>query len=80
MTRPGKRDAEHTAARRAVARKHHPDVGGDPDVYAAELVAVERRYSNQPPTAYRRESVVKRRARAVIRAVTARRKKNYFDI
>ncbi len=42
--------AEHTAARRAVARAHHPDVGGDPDVYAAELAAVERRFVTAPAT------------------------------
>nr|WP_296773947.1 hypothetical protein [Rhodococcus sp. (in: high G+C Gram-positive bacteria)] len=79
------RSAEHTAARRAVARKHHPDLGGDPEVYAAELAAVERRYNRlteaqAPTTAFRRESAAKRRARAMFRAITRTRNTRYFDI
>lgn len=81
------RSAEHTAARRAVARAHHPDVGGDPDVYAAELAAVERRFGTTPATFEPitvRRSVWKRRKRsattAVVRALDRVRSKRYFDI
>lgn len=88
------RSAEHTAARRAVARAHHPDVGGDPDVYAAELAAVERRFGTTPvtfgtvPVTFEpitvRRSEWKRRKRsattAVVRALDRVRSKRYFDI
>lgn len=30
-------DAEYKAARRAIARKHHPDMGGDPAAYLQAL-------------------------------------------
>ena len=88
------RSAEHTAARRAVARAHHPDVGGDPDVYAAELAAVERRFVPAPatfgtepstfePITFRR-SVWKHRKRsvttAVVRSLNRVRSKRYFEI
>ena len=81
------RSAEHTAARRAVARAHHPDVGGDPDVYAAELAAVERRFGTAPaifePITLRR-SVWKHRKRsattAVVRSLNRVRSKRYFEI
>lgn len=81
------RSAEHTAARRAVARAHHPDVGGDPDVYAAELAAVERRFGTAPATfepITLRRSVWKHRKRsvttAVVRSLNRVRSKRYFEI
>lgn len=88
------RSAEHTAARRAVARAHHPDVGGDPDVYAAELAAVERRFVPAPATfgtapatlepITLRRSVWKHRKRsvttAVVRSLNRVRSKRYFEI
>lgn len=81
------RSAEHTAARRAVARAHHPDVGGDPDVYAAELAAVERRFGTAPATLEPitlRRSVWKHRKRsattAVVRSLNRVRSKRYFEI
>lgn len=76
------RSAEHTAARRAVARAHHPDVGGDADVYAAELAAVERRFATTPETGpvRFRASPWKRRRRTLLRALTRSRTKRYFDI
>lgn len=72
------RSAEHTAARRAVARQHHPDVGGDPVVYAAELAAVERRFA--PATTTLHQSDWKRRYRTIARPLTKLRRKRYFDI
>lgn len=74
----GKRSDRHTAARRAVARLHHPDVGGDPEVYAAELAAVDRRFA--PPTTVFQTSRWKQLCRSTFRKVTRVRRKNYFDI
>lgn len=86
------RAAAYKAARRAVAREHHPDIGGDPARYMAELAAVERRFSVLPsapnnaasaPTAFRRSSVpatlraLPRKIARMRRRVTQR---NYFDI
>ena len=42
------RAAEYKAARRAVAREHHPDIGGDPARYMAELAEVDRRFAVLP--------------------------------
>ncbi|MFC8177627.1 MULTISPECIES: hypothetical protein [Nocardiaceae] len=72
------RSAEHTAARRAVARKHHPDVGGDPAVYAAELAAVDRRFSRAPTTIRRR--TWKHYYRRIFGPAGRLRSKRYFDI
>lgn len=72
------RSAEHTAARRAVAKRHHPDVGGDPDVYAAELAAVDRKFGAAP--IFVRQSSWKRRSRLIFRPISRRRSTRYFDI
>lgn len=72
------RSAEHIAARRAVAKAHHPDVGGDANVYAAELAAVDRRFA--PTPAAFKQSQWKRRRRSFIKALTRARPKRYFDI
>ncbi|KQT91530.1 hypothetical protein ASG49_10935 [Marmoricola sp. Leaf446] len=40
---PGSERAR-AAARRAVIRRHHPDVGGDPEVLRRELAAVDAAY------------------------------------
>jgi hypothetical protein len=37
-------DAARRRALRAVARRHHPDVGGDPEAYVRAVEAVERRF------------------------------------
>ncbi|AEF42846.1 hypothetical protein [Hoyosella subflava] len=34
--------AHYKAARRAVAREHHPDFGGDPEVYIRALAEIDR--------------------------------------
>ncbi len=36
------------AARRAVARAHHPDVGGEAETLQRELAAVDRRFADRP--------------------------------
>lgn len=41
------RDAS-AAARRAVARRLHPDLGGDPQEYVAAMAALDRRYPREP--------------------------------
>ena len=40
------RDREWAAARRAAARAHHPDVGGDPDAFVAALTAIDAAYGH----------------------------------
>ncbi|TFI40716.1 hypothetical protein E4P29_23530 [Rhodococcus sp. 1R11] len=86
------RAAEYKAARRAVAREHHPDIGGDPARYMAELAEVDRRFAVLPstptntasaPTAFRSSSVptplrtLPKRIARLRKRVTRR---NYFDI
>ncbi|SNT40940.1 hypothetical protein [Rhodococcoides kyotonense] len=48
-------DRGHTAAlraaRREVARTHHPDLGGDPDTYIRLLAELECRHISTPGTA-----------------------------
>lgn len=73
------RSSEHTAARRAVARRHHPDVGGDPDVYFAELAAVERRFAPAATTGVE-QSRLSRVTRRVLRPLPKLRRKRYFEI
>ncbi|MBB3038287.1 hypothetical protein [Hoyosella altamirensis] len=36
--------ARYKAARRAVAREHHPDFGGDPEIYIRALAEIDRIY------------------------------------
>ena len=72
------RSPENTAARRAVARRHHPDVGGDPEVYVAALAAVERRFAESPSAI--EQSRWTRLSRNIIRSVPKLRRKRYFDI
>jgi hypothetical protein len=40
------RDRQWAAARRAVARAHHPDVGGDPGAFIAALTAIDAAYGH----------------------------------
>ena len=44
MTSPTPYDAEHAAARRAVARQLHPDRGGDVHKYLAAMEQVDRQF------------------------------------
>ncbi|ROR92324.1 hypothetical protein [Nocardioides aurantiacus] len=46
---PGSERAR-AAARRAVIRRHHPDVGGDPEVLQRELAAVDAAYDGPAGT------------------------------
>lgn len=86
------RAARYKAARRAVARKHHPDVGGDPARYMAELAEVDRKFSVLPsvprntataPTAFR-ASTIPLSLRALPKRIARIRdrvgRRNYFDI
>lgn len=41
---------EWAAARRRVARRHHPDVGGDPDEFVRSLADVDARFTPAPAT------------------------------
>lgn len=38
-----RRDAERRRALRRIARTHHPDVGGDPETYLAQVAALDGR-------------------------------------
>lgn len=38
----GPGDADRARARRAVARRHHPDLGGDPAVFVEEMARLDR--------------------------------------
>ena len=49
MTSPTSYDAEHAAARRAVARRLHPDVGGDVHEYLAAMEQVDRQFGAGRP-------------------------------
>lgn len=40
-----RRDRQWAAARRAAARAHHPDLGGDPDAFIAALTAIDAAYT-----------------------------------
>jgi hypothetical protein len=86
------RAAAYKAARRAVAREHHPDIGGDPVQYMAELAAVDRRFAVLPsapanaasaPTAFRASSIpspirtLPKRIARIRKRVTRR---NYFEL
>ena len=86
------RAAEYKAARRAVAREHHPDIGGDPARYMAELAEVDRRFAVLPsapidiasaPTVFRASPIpsplrtLPKRIARIRKRVTRR---NYFDI
>jgi hypothetical protein len=86
------RAAEYKAARRAVAREHHPDIGGDPARYMAELADVDRRFAVLPsapvnaastPTAFRASSIpsplrtLPKRIARIRKRVTRR---NYFEL
>ena len=72
-------DNDHTrrewqSARRAVARRHHPDVGGDVEVYLAALAEVDARFGRGPapavvPIVVRHSRL--RRARRTLRSVAA---------
>ncbi|KZF06773.1 MULTISPECIES: hypothetical protein [unclassified Rhodococcus (in: high G+C Gram-positive bacteria)] len=86
------RAAEYKAARRAVAREHHPDIGGDPARYMAALADVDRRFAVLPsapvnaastPTAFRASSIpsplrtLPKRIARIRKRVTRR---NYFEL
>ncbi len=43
---PGKRDA-YAAAQRDIARRLHPDLGGDPQQYVAAMAALDGEYRDQ---------------------------------
>lgn len=86
------RAAAYKAARRAVAREHHPDLGGDPARYMAELAEVDRRFAVLPltptnaasaPTAFRASPIpsslrtLPKRIARIRKRVTRR---NYFEL
>lgn len=81
--------------RRALVRRHHPDVGGDPEVLQARLAALDHRFGVREdalaavpdvlPEALHRPWVVARRALrrasgAVAARIPAPRRRRYFDI
>jgi hypothetical protein len=41
-----RRDRQWAAARRAAARAHHPDLGGDPGAFIAALTAIDAAYGH----------------------------------
>lgn len=45
---PSRSLAAWRSARRAAARQHHPDVGGDPGALDAALAEVDRRFGRVP--------------------------------
>lgn len=81
--------------RRALVRRHHPDVGGDPEVLQARLAALDHRFGVRedalrvvpdflPESMHRPWTTARRVLRQVSGAVTARvptpRRRRYFDI
>lgn len=81
--------------RRALVRRHHPDVGGDPEVLQARLAALDHRFGVRedallavpdflPESMHRPWTTVRRALRQVSGAVSARvptpRRRRYFDI
>jgi hypothetical protein len=74
-------DEQHKAAFRRWARENHPDVGGDPEVFAAGLQAArEGRLSDSaadPTPEERRTTVfVQRSVRGLARVIVATQKWN----
>jgi len=74
----------YAAARRAVIRANHPDVGGSPEQLTAELDKLERRY-RKPTTEILRPRLTRRIARSArtIRTRLPRKfpgSKRYFSI
>lgn len=65
------RTADWRAARRAVARRLHPDVGGDPAAYLAAMAAVDRRFGPDVTTGRTRSTASRllnpRRIRRTVR-------------
>jgi hypothetical protein len=59
------RDRQRAAARRAAARAHHPDVGGDPGAFIAALTEIDAAYGHAGKRGDRNVAVtvVVRRAR-----------------
>jgi hypothetical protein len=59
------RDRQWAAARRAAARAHHPDLGGDPGAFIAALTAIDTAYGHAAKLGDRgvAVTVVVRRAR-----------------
>lgn len=81
MPRDSNTDADLAArrARRAAARMHHPDLGGDPEVYMAAIQEIERRSGSSSWTGAGREQIfvvprrfdrIRRLPRTAKRAVT----------
>jgi hypothetical protein len=81
--------------RRALVRRHHPDVGGDPEVLQARLAALDHRFGVRedalravpdflPESMHRPWTTARRVLRQVSGAVTSRvptpRRRRYFDI
>lgn len=81
--------------RRALVRRHHPDVGGDPDVLQARLAALDHRFGVRedalrvvpdflPESMHGPWTTARRVLRQVSGAVSARvptpRRRRYFDI
>jgi hypothetical protein len=70
-------DRRHRAELRAVARRLHPDLGGDPETYLAAVEAVDRAHGRTgSPDDVRARSAptsrLRRRLRRARRAVRAR--------
>lgn len=64
---PGSRSREHSAARRAVARRLHPDLGGDPSEFVEALRRVDEHYAEGGDT---RDIEVRRSRRSRLCRVT----------
>ncbi|OAK54828.1 MULTISPECIES: hypothetical protein [Rhodococcus] len=73
-----RRAAALKAARREIARTHHPDRGGDPDTYIRLLAELDRRQISRPATSAAAVQGMSRRAlrrRAWRRTIDAVRRK-----
>ncbi|MCW4353695.1 hypothetical protein ONR57_10345 [Hoyosella sp. YIM 151337] len=88
MARSAQRsDAQYKAARRAVARKHHPDLGGDPEAYLQALEELAQQYQLRAGSHSTSESAVVARigvwrqgARALKRAIRRRARRRWIEI
>jgi hypothetical protein len=78
------RTTGYQAAKRAVAARHHPDRGGDPETFIAAMAALEHRYGAEPP-ATPNIHVVGRSGpglwlHTLVRTLTRRRRTRYIDL